>query len=91
MTRDEPLRDALEDMVFQFAHRFVRDGRRYLGTMGLSALEGAFAALAWDDPHYVDDQGFGCQWPGCDEWATTGRPTPTGYEWRCSEHARVNA
>lgn len=47
------LRDALEGMCSQFAHDYERDGRRYLGTMGLSNLEDAFALLGWDDPHPI--------------------------------------
>jgi hypothetical protein len=80
------LREALEGMVWQFAHRSVRDGHRSLSTMGLSALEDAFEVLGWDDPRRCDEEGLGCAWPGCEEWATCGEPTPHGYEWRCSAH-----
>lgn len=45
------LREALVGMVLQFAHRGQCDGYTVLGTGGLSALERAFAALGWDDPH----------------------------------------
>ena len=48
---NERLRDALEGMCYQFGHDYERDGRRYLGTMGLSNLEDAFELLGWDDPH----------------------------------------
>ena len=54
----ERLRDALEGMCYQFGHDYERDGRRYLGTMGLSNLEDAFEVLGWDDPHPIpDDEG----------------------------------
>jgi hypothetical protein len=49
------LRECLEGMVYQFAHEFEQDGRRYLGTMGLSNLEDAFEVLGWDDPYLVPD------------------------------------
>jgi hypothetical protein len=91
VTPETGLREALEGMVWQFAHRFARNGRRYLGTMGLSALEDAFAALGWNDPHPCDDEGFGCARPGCAEWATCGQPTPDGYEWLCSTHSLAEA
>lgn len=82
------VQDALESMVWQFAPRFARDGHRYLGAAGLSALEEAFAALGWDDPHPCDDAEMGCAEPGCAEWGTCGQPTPNGYEWRCFAHAQ---
>jgi hypothetical protein len=42
--------------VWQFAHRGTKDGKRVL-TARLSALEEAFDALDWDDPHVVGDVG----------------------------------
>ena len=51
----ERLRDALEGMCYQFGHEFERDGRRYLGTMGLSNLEDAFELLGWPDPYPIPD------------------------------------
>lgn len=62
-------RDALESMVWQFAYRDTVDGKIALTTGGLSALEGAFSALEWDDPHFVDDGG--CEIAGCGKWATS--------------------
>lgn len=47
------LRDALEDLTLQFAYPTTVDGVPAYCTGGLSALEGAFAALGWDDPHAV--------------------------------------
>jgi hypothetical protein len=47
VARVERLEQALESMCWQFAYR---DGD-VLGTYGLSALEDAFSALGWDDPH----------------------------------------
>jgi hypothetical protein len=49
------LRECLEGMVWQFGHHFERDGEPYLGTMGLSDLEHAFAVLGWGDPRRIPD------------------------------------
>jgi hypothetical protein len=46
------LREALEDMVGQFAYETGRLGE--ITTGGLSALEHAFSVLGWDDPHVLD-------------------------------------
>lgn len=62
--------EALEDMTWQFAYRSHDAKRKWLTTGGLSALESAFAALGWDDPHYVEE--CGCEHPGCTAWATCG-------------------
>ena len=57
--RIEELEEALEGMVDQFAYRRVsrwgRGKRLAFNTGGLSALEWAFDALGWDDPHYIKD------------------------------------
>jgi hypothetical protein len=82
----DDVRDALEDMAWQFAYRTVtEDGRRALWSGGLSALERAFAALGWDDP-YFPAESDGCQHPGCERWATGGTPTADGYKRLCGEH-----
>ena len=47
--RDE-LKEALVDMVNQFAYRSTYEGRENMHTGGLSALEDAFAALGLSDP-----------------------------------------
>jgi len=52
--RDE-LREALIDMVWQFAYRGTYEGRENLHTGGLSALESAFDALGLSDPITVLD------------------------------------
>jgi hypothetical protein len=52
-TTDE-LRETVEDLVRQFAYRTSVDGVPAYTAGGLSALEGAFAVLGWDDPH-IDD------------------------------------
>lgn len=90
---DEPTsqanwRDVVEDMVFQFAYRDNDNERRWLSAGGLSALEYAFEALGWDDPHYIETDG--CEHPGCARWSTCGTPTPDGYKRLCSEHGRAH-
>jgi len=52
--RDE-LREALADMVNQFAYETQTDGGGALYTGGLSALENAFCALGLSDPITVED------------------------------------
>lgn len=49
------LLETIEDLVYQFAYRGTKDGVPVLITGGLSALEGAFAVLGWDDPHPIAD------------------------------------
>lgn len=44
------LREALEDMVYQFAYSRTQDGEVIISTGGLSALEDAFETLGWPDP-----------------------------------------
>lgn len=78
--------EALEDMVRQFAYQTVADGVPSLTTGGLSALEGAFAVLGWDDPAPCPEQA--CADPGCAEWATCGTTTPGGYKRLCGKHFR---
>ncbi len=55
----DSVRDALESMVSQFAYRSIRPRRKWyqllLGTGGFSALEEAFDAFGWQDPHVVVD------------------------------------
>lgn len=77
----ETLAEALDDMVRQFAYA----GRGKRTTGGLSALEVAFDALGWDDPHPMGKDEM-CDEPGCKEPITCGTPTPSGYRRTCSEH-----
>ena len=79
---------ALTDMVFQFGHRGVKNGRPMIWTGGLSALEGAFGVLEWDDPHYLPEQGYTCEVQGCMEADTCGTPwgESTLYLRLCTKH-----
>ena len=51
----DKLREALADMVSQFAYRGTYKGRENLHTGGLSSLEDAFSALGISDPITVMD------------------------------------
>ena len=77
-------REALEDMVHQFAYWSDSAGGYMTG--GLSALETAFAVLGWEDPHpYPDGR---CDEPGCLKQASMGTPVPmpTRYRRTCWDH-----
>ena len=84
--REEELESALADMCWQFGYRGTIKGKRELNTGGLSALEGAFDTLGWDDPYYPETS-QGCSKPDCAEWATAGGPHETGYYFTCSRHS----
>ena len=80
-------KDALIDMVWQFAFRGAKNQKLILHTGGLSALEGAFNVLNWSDPYFVPmTKGRKCDYPKCFEWATCGTPTPDGYKHFCGKH-----
>jgi len=75
-------RDALEHMVIQFGNA---NDRGELHTGGLSALEAAFDALGWNDPHPLPAS-YLCERAGCSRRSTCGTPTPEGYKRLCYEH-----
>jgi hypothetical protein len=79
------LREALEDMVDQFAYPLDEPPR--ITTGGLSALEHAFDVLGYSDPKEVP--GRECQIEGCKKTATCGTPTPNGYKRVCLKHFRL--
>ena len=84
-------KEALESMVWQFAHRDTKDNKSIMWTGGLSALEEAFEALGWDDPKYFEDMdGVICDVEGCAEWveAQGGMWRETGYWCLCRDHSR---
>ena len=80
----ERLRSALVSMVGQFAGWDERVGG--YSTMCLSALDEAFDALGWDDPH--PEPGVRCDEPGCMRQSSCGTPTASGYRRVCGEHFR---
>ena len=70
----DELYEALEDMFRQFAYWNDRVGGYTTG--GLSALEGAFEALGWDDPH--PEPTACCDEPGCLKQIDCGTPEIRG-------------
>lgn len=86
-------RDALEDMVWQFAHRGTKNGKSILWTGGLSTLGYAFDVLGWSDPKYFEDMDDCiCDVKDCAEWvvAQGGMWRETGYWCLCSNHSRAH-
>ena len=73
-------------MVYQFGFRGVREGKPMIWAGGLSALEEAFEALGWANPHYLPEEGFTCEVAGCMKEDTCGTPWGDLYLRLCSEH-----
>ena len=81
-------KDALEGMVWQFGYRGVRDNKPTIWAGGLSALESAFEALGWENPHYLPDaEGYCCEIEGCVEPDTSGLTWDGLYLRLCRKHA----
>lgn len=78
------LREALERMTRHFAYRSDSAHGLALVTVGLSALEAAFDALGWDEPHLIPESE--CDEAGCHKEATCGTPTAAGYRHVCGKH-----
>ena len=76
------LEEALEGMLYQFAYETDSGG---LWCGGLSALEHAFGAIHWDEPHALPSELI-CDDPFCRRRSTSGTPTPDGYRRTCSYH-----
>ncbi|MBC8274801.1 MAG: hypothetical protein H8E40_07530 [Chloroflexi bacterium] len=82
-------KDALQDMVWQFGFRGTKEGKPIIWTGGLSALEGAFEALGWEDLHYLPDaEGYCCEIKGCVEPDTSGLRWGGLYLRLCHEHTK---
>ncbi|TXH50921.1 MAG: hypothetical protein E6Q97_19400 [Desulfurellales bacterium] len=85
--RIDVLRETVEDLVLQFACKTTMNGVPALTAGGLSALEGAFRALEWDDPHPYPEGA--CRVRGCGAWATCVGPMPGGsgeFAYLCARH-----
>ena len=80
------MKEALEDMVYQFGYRIVVDNKPAITTGGLSALEEAFDALGWDDPHILPEEGFSCDIVGCMKEPSSGQTWGDIYLRLCREH-----
>lgn len=83
----EEQRRVLRNVVYQFAY-WSDKGNGGLCTGGLSALEEAFEALGWDDPHPAAE--LACDDDGCVRRANCGTRTLGGYRWTCGEHRPKN-
>ncbi len=82
-------KEALEEMVWQFGYRGVKNKLPVIHTGGLGALESAFEALGWEDPHYLPDaEGYCCEIEGCVEPDTCGTPWGGLYLRLCSKHGK---
>ena len=82
------LRDALTNMVWQFGYRGVKNRKPIIHTGGLSALEEAFEALGWEDPHYLPDaEGYCCEVEGCVEPDVSGSHWGSLYLRLCRNHS----
>ena len=84
----EKFRDALEDMVFQFGYRDVKNNKPVIHTAGLNALEYAFDALGWKDPHYLPEEGYTCEVIGCVEADAAGTYWGDLYLRLCGTHTQ---
>ena len=90
-TTDE-YREALEDMVWQFAYHGTKNKKPMLHSGGLSALELAFDTLEWNDPHILEDSdGVSCDVENCYEPISGSGCSwrETGYWCCCLEHNKL--
>lgn len=83
------MKEALEDMVFQFGYQGVVKGKPVISTGGLSALESAFSALGWDNPHILPEKGNTCEISGCMDEIASGQNWGDMYLSLCSYHSRM--
>jgi len=85
-------REALEDMVYQFGyHGVTKKNEPMIWCGGLSALEWAFDALGWDNPHIIPEQGNTCEIVGCMREIVAGQHWGSGKEYLslCSHHTKM--
>lgn len=85
----EEIKDALESIVWQYGYRGVKDGKPTLYTGGMGALEQAFDALGWDDPHFVDEKENTCEIDGCMEEPSSGMNWGELYLSLCYKHSAM--
>ncbi len=79
----EKHKEALADMVNQYAFRGTNGKVPILYTGGMSALEQAFDVLGYSDPH--DFPEAKCETENCPEPSTCGTPTKDGYKRLCGK------
>ena len=82
------MKEALEDMVWQFGYRGIKNRKPVIHTGGLSALERAFEALGWEDPHFIPEEGNTCEVKRCLEHDTCGTHWGDLYLRLCGKHIR---
>lgn len=85
-TKMSKYKEALESMVWQFGYRGTVGGKLAITNGGLSALEEAFEALGWDNPHYINDPSFECDIKGCHNWYSPQIKWDGVYVLICDEH-----
>ena len=78
--------EALEDMITQFGYQTIYDGKPCITTGGLSALESAFDALGWVNPHFIPEEGYTCEIDGCMRSISSGQKWGKLYLMLCSNH-----
>ena len=86
------VKKALEDMVYQFGYRGItKKHRPMIWCGGLSALEWAFDALGWDNPHEIPEEGNTCEIEGCMNKIAAGQHWGNGKEYLqlCSKHTQM--
>ncbi len=76
-------KEALADMVNQYAFRGTNGKVPILYTGGMSALEQAFDVLGYSDPH--DFPEAKCETENCPEPSTCGTPIKDGYKRLCGK------
>lgn len=81
-------KEALESMIFQFGYYGTKNNKPIIYTGGLSALEEAFEALGWEDPHYMNDTSIECDIKGCHEWRSPQIVWDGIYVLICRKHFR---
>jgi hypothetical protein len=84
--KKEQLKSALESMVWQFGYRTTINDHLAIVNGGLSALEEAFAALGWGNPHWVDDPTMECDVEGCHQWRAPQIIWDGFYSCICDRH-----
>ena len=77
--------EAIESLIWQFGFRVIVGDKPAITTGGLSALEEAFEALGWDNPHYVGAS-MECDVEGCHQWRSPQIHWDGVYVLICAEH-----
>jgi hypothetical protein len=84
------LREALESMVYQYGYQVTINKKPAIIAGGMSALESAFSALGWDDPHFINEEGNTCEVAGCLHPISSGTNWGKYYLMLCHKHASMS-